>query len=120
MIIGQHLAPNTTSPSQLYYYTPWMPAHGDTGIYTIEIIDINDSVANLQVDVNAQTKAADEADPSAGTSIASSAITSSFVGEHSQTMTGCKELVRFQIKVTGIAADDWIHARMLNVTWVTN
>lgn len=117
MIIGQHLAANTTDQGvQRYYYTPWFPRGGNNGTFTLDVIDASPTAS---ITVTVQTKNSEEVDP--GVPIGSLSVPATIAaGQHSSLLAGALELVRFEILVTGDPVADWVHCRMLNVTWQTN
>ena len=129
MVIGQVVFPNTASPSQNYYHTPWFPRQGDKGEFLWELIDFANPAGDpgLAITVEFQTKNSEDIDSGAsviGTSGPVNSVSSPALAVntiYSASFSGAEELVRFRFTILGDNRSDfWAHLRALNVSWSTN
>ena len=109
-----------TDTAATVVYSPWFPRGGDYGLFTIELIAISGSSANLSLSTQLMHKNASETGD--GVSVGSAIIrtASAGAGRYSSDITaGFKELVRYQftLQLSSGSGTNWAVFRTLAPTW---
>lgn len=114
MLIGQTLFAPDADPFAVYY-SPWFPRQGDSFTALVEVIKTSGAfLAEVQV----QTKNEEQADASASSLGAVFSISAE--GTATELRSGCLELVRYEITLSGVNADRWAHMRFNAPQWQPN
>jgi len=113
--IGQFLHADTSTP----YYTPWAGRGGNSAVMVLEVIAAA-LTGGGSMSVTVQTKNS-ENDDSAPDSLGSfTSITASSATPFTFFAQGFKELYRLKVSFVSTGANDWVHFRDLDPSWLWN
>jgi hypothetical protein len=117
MVIGQLLHATTTQP----YYTPWSGRRGNSAVMVLDVIACS-LTGGTGAQISVQTKNSEDPDssPTPDTLGSFANITSVPATPPTLYVSGFKELYRLKVTFVSTGADDWLHFRQLQPSWVTN
>jgi len=111
MVIGRTIMKKASAVST--YYTHWQPREGNSGTFSMEIVQ---GILGENLTMTVQTKTSEEADSSAadlGNVSGTSAV-------KSVNVSSCKDLVRCKITTANSAATGGYFIRVLQTQWEYN